>query len=59
MKNKNLFYLILSLGISSGTMLINRFVISIPDWLAIVLMLLSAASLIIFIIKTKENKHNL
>ncbi|CAH2213478.1 hypothetical protein [Tepidibacter aestuarii] len=56
MKNKNLFYLILSLGISSGTILTNSFVISIPDWLAIVLMLLSAVSLIIFIIKSRHKR---
>lgn len=52
MKNKNLIYLILSLGISSGTGLINRFVVSIPNWLAIILILLSAIFLIVFIVRS-------
>lgn len=52
MKNKNLFYLILSLAISSGTGLINSFVVSIPNWLAIVLILSSATFLMAFIIKS-------
>lgn len=56
MKNKNLFYLILSLGISSGTILTNRFVVLIPDWLAIVLILLSVISLIVFIIKSRNKR---
>lgn len=57
MKNKNLFYLILSLGISSGTIMTNRFVVSIPDWLAIILMMLSAVSLIVFIIKSRHKRN--
>ncbi|MCT4593063.1 MAG: hypothetical protein N4A57_02120 [Anaeromicrobium sp.] len=56
MKNKNLFYLILSLGISSGTILTNRFVGPIPDWLAIVFMVLSAGSLIVFIVKSYNKR---
>lgn len=52
MKNKNLIFLILSLAICSGTILINRFVVTILDWLAIILMLLAAASLIVFITKS-------
>lgn len=52
MKNKNLIYLILSLGISSGTGLINRFVVSIPNWLAIILVLVSVMFLIAFIVRS-------
>lgn len=52
MKNKNLFYLIMSLAICSGTMLINRFLVPIPEWLVIVLIVLAAVSLITFIAKS-------
>lgn len=52
MKNKNLIYVILSLAISSGIGLINRFVVPVPTWLAIVLALLSATFIIVFIVKS-------
>jgi len=45
-KIKNLKYLTLGLGITSGTHLINRFVVPVPDWLAIVLALLSVTLII-------------
>ena len=47
MKNqtKALMFLTLCLGICSGTLLVNRFVIEIPDWLAIVFIVFAAISL--------------
>jgi len=55
MKNKSLLFLSLGLGICSGTMLINRFVAPIPDWLAIVLMILAVASLVIHFVRNKRD----
>jgi hypothetical protein len=52
MKNKNLIYLILSLGITASISLVNRFVATIPGWLASLLAASAATLLIIFIIKT-------
>jgi len=37
-QKKALWYLILGLGICSGIPLVNRFLIEIPGWLAIVLL---------------------
>ncbi len=54
MKNNSLIYLILSLAITSGTMLTNNLIIPIPNWLAIVLIVLSVVSLIVFIIKSRK-----
>ena len=47
MKNqtKALLFITLCLCISSGTLLIDRFVIEIPDWLAIVFIVFAAISL--------------
>ena len=58
MKNKSLIFLVLSLGISSGTSLINRFLVPIPNWLGIVLILISGISLIISIRLYLKNKHS-
>lgn len=52
MKNKNSGLLLLVLAISSGTQLVNRFVVAIPDWLVRVLMILAVALLVIFIFKS-------
>ncbi len=48
---KRISYLILGLGISSGTMLINKFIVPLPDWAAIILALLAAIFIILFIFK--------
>jgi hypothetical protein len=57
MKNKNI-YLILSLLISSSISLINSFVVPIPNWLAIILILFAIIFLIIYIIKNPFKKNN-
>lgn len=57
METKNLFYLLFSLGISSATILTDHFFTPIPDWLAIVFIILSSASLLIFIIKSRNNRE--
>ncbi|MBS4539575.1 hypothetical protein GOQ27_13960 [Clostridium sp. D2Q-11] len=46
MKSRSLAFLILSLAISSGTSLIDRYIVPIPNWLSIVLIFLAATSLI-------------
>jgi len=56
MKNKKLIFLALSLGISSGTHLINRFVVPIPNWLVIVLAMLAATSLVLSIKSPQSRK---
>lgn len=46
MKNKGLIFLILGLGISSGTQLINHFIVPVHEWAAVLLMILAAVFLI-------------
>ncbi|SDY53924.1 hypothetical protein SAMN05660462_00263 [Proteiniborus ethanoligenes] len=48
MKNKNIWLLLLSLGLCSSTILIDRFIVDIPDWLAIILALIAIISLVGF-----------
>jgi len=55
MKKKSLLFLSLGLGICSGTTLINRFVVPIPDWLAIILMILAVASLVIHFVRNRKD----
>jgi len=43
---KKAWYLILGLGICSGILLVNRFIIDIPDWLAIVLIVVVVIPLV-------------
>ena len=38
MKNKSLFFACIGLGICAGILLVNRFLVPIPDWVAILLM---------------------
>lgn len=42
---KATLYLLLSLGICASILLINKFIISIPDWLAIILIIFACFSL--------------
>lgn len=53
MKNKNSGFLISALAINTGLQLVNRFVVAIPDWLAIATMLLALALLFIYIVKNR------
>ena len=45
-QKKALLYLMLGLGICSGILLVNRFIINIPDWLAIVLIVVAVIPLV-------------
>ena len=47
MKNTDTLFLILGLGICAAMLLIDRFVVSIPDWLAIIFILLALVSFFI------------
>lgn len=58
MKNKYLIFLILSLGIASGVLLINRFIVPIADWLGIILIILALGSLGIFIFKSVRSRKD-
>ena len=40
-QKKALWYLILGLGICAGISLVNRFIIDIPNWIAIVLIVVA------------------
>ena len=42
-------FLQLGLGLTSGTLLLDRFIVSLPDWLAIVLGLLAVVCFILSI----------
>jgi len=57
MKNRKISYLLLSLGISSGTILTDRFILSLPDWLALLLIVVSAVSLFVFIFGAPKIKN--
>ncbi len=59
MKNKNLWLLILSLGLTSGTILTDRFIVSIPDWLVITFAIIAILSLVVFMIKSKKTTKKL
>ncbi len=55
MKNtKKLWLLLLSLGLCSSTILIDRIIVDIPDWLAITFALIAIIALIGFILENKK-----
>ena len=60
MRNKNQkkasLCLLFGLGICSGILLVNRFIIDIPDWLAIVLMVIAVISLVMGLFYKKYKK---
>ena len=47
--NKEKRFLLLGLGLSSGTILFDRFILALPDWLAIALGLLAVACFVLSI----------
>lgn len=47
--NKEKRFLQLGLGLSSGTLLFDRFILALPDWLAIVLGLLAVVCFVLSI----------
>ena len=47
--NKEKRFLQLGLGLTSGTLLFDRFVVALPDWLAIVLGLLAVVCFVLSI----------
>lgn len=56
MKSKNIGLLILMLGLTSGTILVDRFIIDIPDGLAIIFIVIAIASFAAFLITNKVHK---
>ncbi len=56
MKRQNTLFLTLGLGVCSVTLLVDRFLVTISDWLVIVLMLIASASLIYHLIFLRKNK---
>lgn len=56
MKNQRLVYLTLSLGICSGIILANRFMVSFPEWLSWVLILI--AGMLLIASRAKFNKKD-
>ncbi|RSK27557.1 hypothetical protein EJF36_12085 [Bacillus sp. HMF5848] len=59
MKNKNLIYLILTLGVSSGTMLTNSFIVTVPNWIGIVSIVIAVAFLVLFFCKNKAQQQKI
>ena len=53
MKNKSLIFLVLGLGFASATLIIDNF-IEVPDWLAIVLMVLAIVFMGAYIIMMRK-----
>ena len=53
MHGKRVGLLTLGLGIASGTLLINTFVIPLPEWIAIGLALLAATLIVLFVVKSR------
>ncbi len=49
--NREKRFLQLGLGIASGTLLLDRFVVALPDWLAIVLVLLAVLCFILSMVR--------
>lgn len=56
MKNKNMWLLSISLGLCSSTILIDRFIVDIPDWLAIIFAFFAIITLISFILNNRKIK---
>jgi len=53
-KNKASLSLILGLGIFAGIMLVDRFFVHIPDWLAIILFVFAIILVVMSFIKNKQ-----
>jgi hypothetical protein len=54
---KALWYSIIGLGLCSGILLIERFIIPIPDWLAIGLVVIAIISFVMSFIEIRRNKN--
>lgn len=55
-ESKNIWLLLLSLGLCSSAILIDRFVVGIPVWLGIIFALVAIISLIGFIFTNRKFK---
>ena len=53
---KNFWLLLLGLGIISGIFLVNRFFVSVPDWLAVALSVVSMLAFLVFYISNKKDR---
>ncbi len=56
MKQKNISLLIISLILCFGTMIINRLIVSVPDWIAYIVLVISGISLLIYILRNTVYK---
>ncbi len=56
MKNKNQLFFVIGFLFSLGTMFVDRFIVTVPDWLAIVLGLLAILAFVACIITCRKRK---
>lgn len=54
MRKPNMPFLVLSLALCSGIILVDRFATPLPNWLALPLALVAAVSLIIAMVKSRQ-----
>jgi hypothetical protein len=57
MKQKNIWLLLLGLVLTAGTILIDRFVISIPTWLTIIFIVIAIIAFIMFFITIRRSRR--
>lgn len=53
---KNFWLLLLGLGIVSATLLVDHFFVRVPDWLAVVLLVLAVTTLIAFYVSNGKKR---
>lgn len=56
MAKKNSWLLTLALGVSSATILVDRLVIHIPNWLAIIFAVIAIIAFILFFVSNRKFK---
>ena len=54
MKRQNILFLTLGLGVCSATLLVDHFIVTIPDWLVIILMIIASALLIYHLVLLRK-----
>lgn len=57
MENNKLGLILFSLTLSSGTILVNRFIFPVPEWMAYIIIILSVSVLIKFIVDTYKKVY--
>lgn len=56
MKNKNMWLLILTLALTGGTILVDRFVCAVPDWAVLGCFALAVICNVAFLVVNKRPK---